>query len=57
MAASIRTLLPAMVRHRRSKKVHTGGLICGEEGVGKGVYDLDIPSRRPKIYFEMVNLS
>src|SRR5262249_361115 len=38
MTASIRTLLPAMVRrhHRRSKKVPTGGPICGEEGVGKG---------------------
>ena len=39
------------------RKSPTGGLICGEEGVAKAVYELAIPFRRPKIYFEMVNFS
>ena len=59
-AASIRTLLPAMVgRHNRvSKKGPTGGLVCGEEGVDKRIStNLDIPSKKVNFYLETVNFS
>src|SRR5215475_7774963 len=57
MAASIRTLLPAMVRrhHRRSRKAPRGSDLWGRKERAKAVYDLDIPSRRSIIYLEMMN--
>ena len=59
MAASIRTLLPAMVRrhHRRSRKAPRGSDLWGRKEWAKAVYDLDIPSRRSIIYLEMMKFS